>query len=50
MGIMGILLILAVGGAVVLGIIAALVALIWTSQKEDRSYSEKDSRGYPDAG
>jgi hypothetical protein len=50
MAISWIMVIMAVGGAVVLGIIAALVALIWTSQKGDRSYSEKDSDGYNDAG
>jgi hypothetical protein len=47
---MAIWLLIAVGGAVVLGIVVALVALIWTSQKGDRSYSEKDSDGYNDAG
>ncbi len=47
---MAIRLIMAVGAAVVLGIIAALVALIWTAQKEDRGYSEKDSGDYSDAG
>jgi hypothetical protein len=47
---MAVWLLIAVGGAVVIGIVAALVALIWTAQKEDRSYSEKDSGGYNDAG